>query len=198
MDILADNMVTLVIGNVVSCRRYDCYQDFYQVLTEKRVCRLWSIPYHRRRSLLVMMGLGMDLAVFTKDETQDKEKSVLGNPFSEGRFVVVDKPLRWTSFDVVNKFRYLLSKRLGIKRIKVGHVGTLDPLATGVVVLCTGKYTKRIEEVQQMQKVIKCHHHSGGDHTLPAIWRVRLMLPTLLADHITRERVEEVLRSFVG
>lgn len=128
--------------------------------------------------------------------SQDKEKSISGNPFSEGRFVVVDKPLRWTSFDVVNKFRYLLSKRLGIKRIKVGHAGTLDPLATGVVVLCTGKYTKRIEEVQQLQKVYSATITLGA--TTPTCDLESEIDATYPTDHITRERVEEVLRSFVG
>ena len=79
-----------------------------------------------------------------------------GDPFPseypKGAVLLVDKPLAWTSFDVVNKVRYLLSRRLGIKRIKIGHAGTLDPLATGLLVLCTGEYTKRIESLQALEK----------------------------------------------
>ena len=66
--------------------------------------------------------------------------------FAEGSTIIVDKPLNWTSFDVVNKIRWNLKQKLGVKKIKVGHAGTLDPLATGVLVLCVGKHTKLINE----------------------------------------------------
>ena len=66
--------------------------------------------------------------------------------------LLVDKPLTWTSFDVVNKLRYALKRRLRVKKIKVGHAGTLDPLATGLLIICTGKATKRIDEYQGMPK----------------------------------------------
>ena len=65
--------------------------------------------------------------------------------FEEGQIVLIDKPLKWTSFDVVNKVRYLIRNHFGLKKIKVGHAGTLDPLATGLLVICTGKFTKQIE-----------------------------------------------------
>ena len=68
------------------------------------------------------------------------------NPYLEGKILVVDKPLNWTSFDVVNKIRYAIKDKYNIKKIKVGHAGTLDPLATGVVVICTGKKTKIIND----------------------------------------------------
>tara|TARA_Y100000385_G_scaffold276466_1_gene322223 strand:+ start:2136 stop:2828 length:693 start_codon:yes stop_codon:yes gene_type:complete len=68
------------------------------------------------------------------------------NPYLEGEILVVDKPLKWTSFDVVNKIRYSIKDKYKIKKIKVGHAGTLDPLATGVVVICTGKKTKIIND----------------------------------------------------
>jgi tRNA pseudouridine55 synthase len=70
----------------------------------------------------------------------------------KGFVLLVDKPLGWTSFDVVNKVRYHLSKRVGVKRIKLGHAGTLDPLATGLLILCAGDYTRRIEEFQGQAK----------------------------------------------
>jgi tRNA pseudouridine55 synthase len=73
--------------------------------------------------------------------------------FLAGEILLVDKPLKWTSFDVVNKIRYALKKKLEIKKIKVGHAGTLDPLATGLVLICTGKKTKTIEELMGCDKV---------------------------------------------
>ncbi len=72
--------------------------------------------------------------------------------FLSGEVLLIDKPLNWTSFDVVNKIRYLLKHHLGIKKIKVGHAGTLDPLASGLVIVCTGKFTKKIDEYQGMTK----------------------------------------------
>ncbi len=72
--------------------------------------------------------------------------------FKSGALLLVDKPKTWTSFDVVNKIRYTLRKALGIKKIKVGHAGTLDPLATGLLLICTGKYTKQIDGLQALFK----------------------------------------------
>ena len=71
---------------------------------------------------------------------------MISNPYLDGQVLVVDKPLEWTSFDVVNKIRYAIRDKYQIKKIKVGHAGTLDPLATGVVVICTGKKTKTIND----------------------------------------------------
>ena len=73
-------------------------------------------------------------------------------PYNEESIMLVDKPLRWTSFDVVNKIRYTLKHHYGIKKIKVGHAGTLDPLATGLLLICTGKATKKAETLQGMPK----------------------------------------------
>ncbi|MCP4442240.1 MAG: tRNA pseudouridine(55) synthase TruB [Aureispira sp.] len=72
--------------------------------------------------------------------------------FLAGATLLVDKPLEWTSFDVVNKIRYALRKTLGVKKIKVGHAGTLDPLATGLLIICTGKSTKTIDGIQALYK----------------------------------------------
>ena len=69
--------------------------------------------------------------------------------FISGEILAFDKPYKWTSFDVVGKVRWLLCRKLGVKKLKVGHTGTLDPLATGVVVVCTGKKTKLIDQLQQ-------------------------------------------------
>ena len=72
--------------------------------------------------------------------------------FKDGQVLLIDKPLNWTSFQVVNKVRWLIKQRFGIKKIKVGHAGTLDPLATGLLILCTGKFTKKIETFQAQEK----------------------------------------------
>ena len=71
---------------------------------------------------------------------------MITNSFLEGKIMMVDKPLHWTSFDVVKKLRYVIKKHYNIKKIKVGHAGTLDPLATGLIVICTGKKTKSIDQ----------------------------------------------------
>lgn len=72
--------------------------------------------------------------------------------YLEGQVILIDKPLEWTSFQVVNKVRWLIRKKFGLKKIKVGHAGTLDPLATGLLILCTGKFTKKIETYQAQEK----------------------------------------------
>ena len=77
--------------------------------------------------------------------------------FKAGEIICINKPYTWTSFAVVNKVRYLLCRKMGVKKLKVGHTGTLDPLATGVMILCTGKATKRIEEFQYQTKEYVAH-----------------------------------------
>lgn len=72
--------------------------------------------------------------------------------FQEGQVILIDKPLEWTSFQIVNKIRWMIKKHFGIKKIKVGHAGTLDPLATGLLIICTGKFTKKIDEYQAQEK----------------------------------------------
>lgn len=74
------------------------------------------------------------------------------NDFLAGEVLLIDKPLQWTSFDIVKKIKYLLKSKLGIKKIKVGHAGTLDPLASGLLIVCTGKMTKSIPEIQDQDK----------------------------------------------
>ena len=72
--------------------------------------------------------------------------------FLDGQVLLIDKPLHWSSFQAVNKLKYLLKKKLDVKKIKIGHAGTLDPLATGLLLVCTGKFTKRITELQGQVK----------------------------------------------
>lgn len=83
---------------------------------------------------------------------QDQEKEALRQSYLEGRLLFMDKPYQWTSFDVVNKIKSLLRYRLGVKKIKVGHAGTLDPLATGLLIVCTGKSTRQIDSFQGLDK----------------------------------------------
>ncbi len=115
--------------------------------------------------------------------------------FPEGVVAVVDKPLTWTSSDVVRKLKYLLRK-LGYPKIKIGHAGTLDPLATGVLIVCIGKATKRVVEIQAGEKeyiadvVLGATTPSGDlEHPIDATY------PT---EHITREKIEEALASLTG
>ena len=82
--------------------------------------------------------------------------------FVEGEMLLIDKPLNWTSFDVVNLLRSFIRKQYGIKKLKVGHAGTLDPLATGLLIICTGKLTKKIDEYQGMDKTYVGSMKMGG------------------------------------
>ena len=117
--------------------------------------------------------------------------------FLKGEIVGFDKPLNWTSFDVVNKFRYALTRRLGVKKIKVGHAGTLDPKATGVLVLCTGGATKRIEELQSHTKEYIATLCLGA--TTPSFDLEKEVDATYPTAHITRQEVERVLSTlFMG
>lgn len=116
--------------------------------------------------------------------------------FKEGEVLYFDKPLRWTSFAVVNKIRYHISRKLGVKKIKVGHAGTLDPLATGVMIICTGKATKRIEEFQYYTKEYIATLQLGA--TTPSYDLEKEIDATYPTEHITREMVEEVLQQFKG
>lgn len=116
--------------------------------------------------------------------------------FLAGEIVCFDKPLDWTSFDLVNKFRYLLSRRLKVKKIKVGHAGTLDPKATGVLIVCTGKATKRIDEFQYQTKEYVATLQLGA--TTPSFDLEKEIDCTYPTGHITRELVEQTLTTFVG
>lgn len=116
--------------------------------------------------------------------------------FSTGAVLLIDKPKGFTSFDVVNKIRWLLKKKTGIKKIKVGHAGTLDPLATGLLVICTGKMTKQIQFMTSDDKTYKATIFIGkttvsydlesepeGDYDI---------------DHITNSKIQEIAQSFIG
>lgn len=117
------------------------------------------------------------------------------NP-AEGEIFCVDKPLGWTSFDVVKRVRHVLSRRMGVKKLKVGHAGTLDPLATGVMILATGRCTKRIEELQSHTKEYVATLRLGA--TTPSFDLETEIDCECPWEHISLADVEAVLPMFVG
>ena len=116
--------------------------------------------------------------------------------FLDGAVLLIDKSRDWTSFDVVNKIRKLLRQLLGIPKIKVGHAGTLDPLATGLVIICTGKSTKQISRYQEMEKVYMAQIRLGA--TTPSFDLETEVDATYPWEHITREKLEDTLIRFTG
>lgn len=116
--------------------------------------------------------------------------------FLTGQILPFDKPLNMTSFQLVAKVRWLISQAMGGKKIKVGHAGTLDPLATGVLILCTGRATKRIEALQIGVKEYIATLRLGA--TTPSFDLEHEIDQTFPTEHITRENVERALSSFVG
>lgn len=116
--------------------------------------------------------------------------------FQEGAIFAIDKPYGMSSFGALAHVRFLISKKVGVKRVKTGHAGTLDPLATGVLVICTGRATKQIEQLQYDTKEYTATLQLGAttasydkEHT------VNMTYPTR---HITREKVEQALAQFIG
>lgn len=116
--------------------------------------------------------------------------------FLGGEVLCIDKPLGWTSFDAVKRLRGALSRRLGLKKIKVGHAGTLDPLATGVMIICTGRATKRIDELQAGVKEYVATLALGA--TTPSFDLETEIDATYPTEHITETLVREVLGHFTG
>lgn len=114
----------------------------------------------------------------------------------EGAIVSIDKPLTWTSFQLLNKFRVEACRYLGIKKLKVGHAGTLDPLATGVMVLCTGNKTKNIEEIQSSEKEYIASIRLGA--TTPSLDMETEIDNTYEYNHITKQTLENCLNTFIG
>lgn len=116
--------------------------------------------------------------------------------FVDGEILYIDKPLGWTSFDAVKRVRGALLRRLGIKKFKVGHAGTLDPLATGVMIVCTGRATKRIDELQAGVKEYIAAMRLGA--TTPSFDLETEVDATFPTEHITQESIIEVLGRFTG
>lgn len=116
--------------------------------------------------------------------------------FISGEILYIKKPLHWTSFTLVRKIRNKLCRELGIKKLKVGHAGTLDPLATGVMIICTGKKTKLIESFQYQTKEYIATIKLG--ETTPSFDLETEVDGTYPTEHITKELVEETLKNFIG
>lgn len=123
-------------------------------------------------------------------------KKINAEEFKAGQILVFDKPLEWTSFQVVNKVRWLIRKSCNIKKIKVGHAGTLDPLATGVLVLCTGKFTKKIPQLQGTEKEYTGTFTLGA--TTPSYDMETEVNKTFGIDHISEENLEVAAEALTG
>ena len=121
---------------------------------------------------------------------------ITAEEFKTGQILLFDKPLNWTSFQLVNKVRWMIRKSCDIKKIKVGHAGTLDPLATGLLIICTGKFTKRIPELQGQIKEYTgtfCLGSTTASYDLETE-----IDETFPIDHITEENIAETTKSFIG
>jgi tRNA pseudouridine55 synthase len=116
--------------------------------------------------------------------------------FIEGEVLLVDKPFEWTSFDVVNKLRCLIKHHLGIKKIKIGHAGTLDPLATGLLIICTGKFTKKINEFQALNKEYTGTFFLGA--TTPSSDLETEVNNTFNISHIKEDLILSTAKNFTG
>ena len=114
----------------------------------------------------------------------------------EGELLLIDKPLNWTSFQVVNKIRWELKNKFGIKKLKVGHAGTLDPLATGLLLVCTGKMTKKISEIQALVKEYTGTFTMGA--TTPSYDLETPIDGTFPIDHLDDNALKEVINQFTG
>jgi tRNA pseudouridine55 synthase len=124
------------------------------------------------------------------------KKRQMQNDFEEGKIILIDKPYKWTSFDVVNKIKWQLVHRLGFKKVKIGHAGTLDPLATGLLLICTGKFTKRIEEFQAKEKEYTGTFVLGA--TTPCFDLEKSIDGHFPIEHITDVKILETAYSFIG
>ncbi|MBN1790892.1 MAG: tRNA pseudouridine(55) synthase TruB [Bacteroidales bacterium] len=122
--------------------------------------------------------------------------SALTEEFSAGKVLLFNKPLYWTSFDLVNKVKYVIRHHLQLKKLKIGHAGTLDPLATGLMVLCTGKETRNIEKYQEQPKEYVARIRLGA--TTPSFDLETDIDADYPVDHIGKQDVEEALKDFTG
>lgn len=125
-----------------------------------------------------------------------KQEQFTAEDFKTGQILLFDKPLKWTSFQLVNKVRWLIRKSCSIKKIKVGHAGTLDPLASGLLIICTGKFTKRIQELQGQEKEYTGTFSLGS--TTPSYDLETEIDQEFPVDHITQEDLNQAVLKFTG
>jgi tRNA pseudouridine55 synthase len=119
-----------------------------------------------------------------------------GEDFKNGQILLIDKPLTWTSFQVVNKLRWNIRQKFGLGKIKVGHAGTLDPLATGLLIICTGNFTKKIDEYQAKIKEYTGEITLGA--TTPSYDLETEVDETFPVEHITEDLIYKTAQQFVG
>ncbi|WP_417884892.1 tRNA pseudouridine(55) synthase TruB [Zunongwangia sp.] len=122
--------------------------------------------------------------------------TITAEDFKTGQILLFDKPLNWTSFQLVNKVRWMIRRSCDIKKIKVGHAGTLDPLATGLLIICTGKFTKRIPELQGQIKEYTGTFTLGA--TTPSYDLETEIDQRFPIDHISEAKIEEIKNNFIG
>ncbi len=116
--------------------------------------------------------------------------------FKNGQLILIDKPLNWTSFQVVNKLRWVIRKKFNIKKIKVGHAGTLDPLATGLLIICTGKFTKKLNLLQAETKEYTGRITLGA--TTPSFDLETEIDKTFSTEHLTDKIIKDTTNLFIG
>ncbi|MBN2814913.1 MAG: tRNA pseudouridine(55) synthase TruB [Bacteroidales bacterium] len=132
----------------------------------------------------------------TAPENFSNQHSILVEAFTAGKVLLFNKPLYWTSFDLVNKVKIILRQQLQLRKIKVGHAGTLDPLATGLMIVCTGKETRKIELYQSQPKEYIARLTLGA--TTPSFDLETAVDQTYPFEHIDRQLVEKSLGAFLG
>ncbi|HEC41911.1 MAG TPA: tRNA pseudouridine(55) synthase TruB [Bacteroides sp.] len=143
---------------------------------------------------MTVLDSNTDFLITPPEILGDGQESI--TDFQKGAVLLIDKPVDWSSFDVVKKIRNLLCHKLEIKKLKVGHAGTLDPLATGLMIICTGKATKQIDSYQGMTKEYEASFRLG--HTTPSFdleTEVDNLYPT---DHISPELISQTIHGFIG
>lgn len=123
-------------------------------------------------------------------------KNLQAEDYISGQVILIDKPLEWTSFQVVNKMRWLIRQAFGIKKIKVGHAGTLDPLASGLLIICTGKFTKKIDTYQAQEKEYTGTFTLGA--TTPSYDLETEIDQTFDISKLTSEKIREAVQQFLG
>ena len=116
--------------------------------------------------------------------------------FLEGQMLLIEKPIGWSSFDVVKKIKYLIRKRYNLKKIKVGHAGTLDPLASGLLIICTGKFTKKISKIQEQRKIYTGIITLGG--ITPSFDLETEIEKNYNTDHISENLIKKTTMKFLG
>jgi tRNA pseudouridine55 synthase len=120
-----------------------------------------------------------------------------GEDYLDGQILLIDKPLKWSSFQAVNKLKYILKRKYNLpKKFKIGHAGTLDPLATGLLIVCTGKFTKRITDIQAQAKEYTGTVTVGA--TTPSYDLETEVDATFPTEHITSELIQETVKQFLG